>query len=119
MRAVQQIIFMEVFFNNLVSDESATDKLLHDLSLAGEGAEELFEAESETFDGQSKERFLTRVEKVKAACRNMQTKAVAGAKVADRTVREHPYSVAGVAFGLGLVIGALMLRNSGDAAEES
>lgn len=106
---------MEVFFNNLVADENATDKLLHDLSLAEEGAEELFEAEGDNLGGISKEMFLTRVEKVKSACRSIQGKAVAGAKAADRAMHEHPYSVAGFAFGLGLVIGALMLRKSVDA----
>src|ERR1700733_9170803 len=104
---------MEVFFNNLVSDESATEKLLQDLCLAEEGAEELFAAEGEKLAAQTKEIFLTRLEKVKAACRNLQKKAVVSAKAADRVAHDHPYSVAGVAFGLGLVIGALMLRRSG------
>jgi len=111
---------MEVFFNNLGSDESATDKLLHDLSLAEQGAEDLFEADGGNLAGQSKERFLTRVEKVKAACRSLQSKTVAGAKAADRAVHEHPYSVAGFAFGLGLVLGAFMLRRPAgtDESEE-
>jgi ElaB/YqjD/DUF883 family membrane-anchored ribosome-binding protein len=113
---------MEVFFNNLVTDESTTDKLLHDLSMAEEGAEELFEAEGKNLTAQSKEKFLTGVEKVKAACRNLQSKASSGAKAADRAVREHPYSVAGVAFGLGLLLGALAWRASGadtDLEDES
>jgi ElaB/YqjD/DUF883 family membrane-anchored ribosome-binding protein len=105
---------MEVFFNNLVSDESAADKLLHDLSLAEAGAEEWFEAEGDNLAGPSKQIFLSRVEKVKAACRNIQDRAVAGAKAADRAAHKHPYSVAGIAFGLGLVIGALALRRSAD-----
>ena len=107
---------MEVFFNNLVADESATDKLLHDLSAAEEGAEELFAAEGKDFAGPSREKFLTRVEQVKATLRSVQNKTVAGAKAADRAMRDHPYSLAGIAFGLGLVLGALMLRKSADAA---
>jgi ElaB/YqjD/DUF883 family membrane-anchored ribosome-binding protein len=105
---------MEVFFNNLVSDESTAEKLLHDLSLAEEGAEELFEAEGGNLAAQSREKFLTGVEKVKAACRDLQSKAVSGAKVADRAIREHPYSVAGIAFGVGMLIGALIWRASGE-----
>lgn len=108
---------MEVFFNNLVSDESATDKLLHDLSLAEEGVAELFEAEGDNLAAQSKEKFLTGVEKAKAACRGLQSKATSGAKAADRAVREHPYSVAGIAFGLGLLVGALTWRASGAATD--
>ena len=72
---------MEVFFNNLASDESTAEKLLHDLSLAEEGAEELFAAEGGKLAAQTKEVFLTRLEKVKAACRNLQSKAVSSAKV--------------------------------------
>jgi ElaB/YqjD/DUF883 family membrane-anchored ribosome-binding protein len=111
---------MEVFFNNLAPDSGVADKLLHDLSLAEEGAEELFEAEGDKLTEQTRERFLTGIERVKAACRDMQSRAVSGAKAADRAVREHPYSVAGVAFGLGLLIGALVWRASGitDDSEE-
>jgi ElaB/YqjD/DUF883 family membrane-anchored ribosome-binding protein len=110
---------MEVFFNNLVTDESAAEKLLRDLSQAEEYAEELFEAAGANLAEGSKENFLNHVEKVKAACRNIQGKAMAGAKAADRAVREHPYSVAGVAFGLGLVLGALLLRRAvGDDGSE-
>lgn len=107
---------MEVFFNNLATDESAAEKLLRDLSRAEEGAEELFEAAGGSVAQESKEKFLNHVEQLKAACRNIQGKAVAGAKAADRAVREHPYSVAGLAFGVGLIIGALILR--GGAGED-
>ena len=44
----------------------------------------------------------------------VEEKTVAGAKVADKTIREHPYEsigvAAGVAFGLGLLIGVLAGR---------
>jgi ElaB/YqjD/DUF883 family membrane-anchored ribosome-binding protein len=109
---------MEVFFNNLASSENAAEKLLQDLSRAEEDAEELFAAEGDKLAARTKEVFLSRLEKVKATCRDLQGKAVAGAKVADRVAREHPYSMAGVAFGLGLVVGALMLRRGGGSEEE-
>lgn len=110
---------MEVFFSNLVTDESAAEKLLRDLSAAEEDAEELFEVAGTGLAEQSKEKFLSSVERVKAACQNIQSKALAGAKAADRAVREHPYSVAGAAFGLGLLIGALVLRRAnGDNLED-
>ena len=109
---------MEVFFNNLASDEGVAEKLLRDLSRAEEDAEELFAAEGGNLAAQTKEVFLSRLEKVKAACRDLQSKAMTGAKAMDRVAREHPYSVAGVAFGLGLVIGALVLRRGGSEEEE-
>lgn len=108
---------MEVFFNNLGTDESVADKLLHDLSLAEEGAEELFKAAGDKLGRQTKEQFISRIEQVKAACRDLQSKAVNGAKAADRAIRKHPYSVAGVAFGIGLIIGAIVWRGSDDSSE--
>src|SRR5580704_11184162 len=108
---------MEVFFNNMAPDVTVAERLLHDLSRAEEGAEELFEAGCGKVAEQTKERFVTGVEKLKSACRNIQSKAVSSAKVADRTIREHPYSVAGVAFGLGLVVGALVWRASGGTSD--
>jgi len=33
--------------------------------------------------------------------------AIAGAKSADRVIREHPYQSVGIAFGFGLLIGVL------------
>ena len=35
---------------------------------------------------------------------------IAGAKAADKTIRDHPYESIGVAFGLGLLIGVLVTR---------
>src|SRR5271154_3182163 len=101
---------MEVFFTNLAPDETAAERLLRDLSNAEEGVEELFEAEGERIPAQSREKFLTHVEQLKAVCRRIQGKAVAGARAADRAAREHPYSLAGIAFGVGIVLGAIVLR---------
>jgi ElaB/YqjD/DUF883 family membrane-anchored ribosome-binding protein len=50
------------------------------------------------------------VESAKATCHRIEAKAVAGAKVADETIREHPYESIGVAFGVGLLIGVLVGR---------
>ena len=54
------------------------------------------------------------VEKVQAAYDRLEDKTVAAAKAADNTVREHPYQTIGIAFGLGLLIGALAMRNRRD-----
>lgn len=55
-------------------------------------------------------RLSASVESAKATYRQMQDKAVAGAKVADKTIRDHPYESIGVAFGVGLLIGVLVAR---------
>jgi ElaB/YqjD/DUF883 family membrane-anchored ribosome-binding protein len=101
---------MEVFFENFASDESVTNKLLHDLSLAKEGAEELFAVAGQEVAVQSKEKFLSGLDRVKATCRNLQGKAANGAKAADNAIHKHPYTTAGIALGVGLLVGALILK---------
>ena len=40
----------------------------------------------------------------------LEDKVVAGAKTADKTIREHPYESIGIALGIGLLIGVLVSR---------
>ncbi len=43
---------------------------------------------------------------------DLKDKAVAGAKAADETIREHPYKAVGVALGLGVLLGLLLRRRN-------
>jgi ElaB/YqjD/DUF883 family membrane-anchored ribosome-binding protein len=49
-------------------------------------------------------------EKAKEVCKRLQEETVAAAKATDKAVREHPYQAAGLAFGVGLLIGVLVTR---------
>jgi len=49
-------------------------------------------------------------EKAKEVCKKLQEETVAAAKATDKAVREHPYQAIGIGFGLGLLIGALVMR---------
>jgi ElaB/YqjD/DUF883 family membrane-anchored ribosome-binding protein len=42
----------------------------------------------------------------------LQSKAVAGAKATDESIREHPYYAIGVALGVGALIGFLLARRN-------
>jgi len=53
-------------------------------------------------------------EKAKEVCKNMQEQTVAAAKATDKAVREHPYQAIGIGFGLGLLIGVLVMRRRQD-----
>ena len=53
-------------------------------------------------------------ETAKEVCKNMQEQTVAAAKATDRAVREHPYQAIGIGFGLGLLIGVLVMRRRQD-----
>jgi ElaB/YqjD/DUF883 family membrane-anchored ribosome-binding protein len=54
------------------------------------------------------------VEKAKDACARLQEQTAAAAKATDKAVREHPYQSVGIAFGLGVLVGALVMRSRRD-----
>jgi ElaB/YqjD/DUF883 family membrane-anchored ribosome-binding protein len=61
-----------------------------------------------------REKLNATLEKAKELCERLQEQTIAGAKAADKTVREHPYPVIGIAFAAGLLIGVLVSRSRRD-----
>ena len=93
------------------------EKLGKDLNDLSSDAEEMMEATAGETGERIRElrnRLSSALETAKTSYQKVQEKAVAGAKVADKTIREHPYQsigiAAGAAFGLGLLIGVLAGR---------
>lgn len=68
----------------------------------------------ETDKGQVRAKLENIIEKAQEVCQRLQDQTSAAAKATDRTIREHPYQVVGVAFGLGLLIGVLVSRSRRD-----
>jgi ElaB/YqjD/DUF883 family membrane-anchored ribosome-binding protein len=94
-----------------------SEKALHDLGAAvREGEEMLSAAAGETGEkGRAlRAKLETAVEKAKALYERLEEKTIAAAKVADQTVREHPYQAIGIAFGVGVLIGVLAARSRRD-----
>jgi ElaB/YqjD/DUF883 family membrane-anchored ribosome-binding protein len=96
-----------------MTNEANVEKLLTDLKVLSRDAEAMLHATT----GQAgekmhelRDRLSAAVESAKATGRRREEKAVAGAKAADKTIREHPYESMGVAFGIGLLIGVLVGR---------
>lgn len=96
-----------------MTNEANMEKLVADLKVLSHDAEAVLQATA----GQAgdkmhelRERLSAALESAKTTCRRIEDKAVAGAKVADKTIREHPYESLGVAFGVGLLIGVLVGR---------
>ena len=58
----------------------------------------------------ARERLAAALDNSKELYSRAREKAVEGAKVADRAVRENPYQTMGIAFGLGALIGFLFAR---------
>ena|ERR1035438_4379622 len=96
-----------------MTNEANMEKLLADLKILSRDAEAVLQTTAGQAGDKMSElrsRLSTALESAKATCQRIEEKAVAGAKVADKTIREHPYESIGVAFGVGLLIGVLVGR---------
>jgi len=94
-------------------DEANMEKIMTDLKVLTRDAEALMQATA----GQAgekvtelRQRLSEALDSAKATCRRLEDRAIAGAKAADKTIREHPYESIGLAFGIGLLIGVLVGR---------
>ena len=90
--------------------ETRTKTLTDDLKKAGRDAEMLADETAEVWIAKMKEAGNAAVEGARAAYHTVQEKTVAGAKATDKAIHDRPYIALGVAFGVGLVLGALMNR---------
>ncbi len=96
---------------------SSKDKLVSDIKLVIADAEQLSRETAGTLNGKAKEvreRLETRLSEARTQLHELEgvvkEKAVEGAKETDRVIREHPYESLGVAFGLGILLGAILSR---------
>ena len=93
--------------------QNETDKLVKDLRLVVQDAEDLIRATAGEVNERTKQartRLVQTLDKAKDTALQLQSKAAEKAKVADEVIREHPYESMGVAFGLGLLLGVIVNR---------
>lgn len=93
--------------------EQSTEKLLQDLREVVRDGEELLKAGAEDLSERgavAREKLAAALEVARETQRRLQERAVAGAKAADKIIRENPYQSIGIAFGVGLLIGVLAGR---------
>ena len=102
---------METYFSNMTAEEGTKEKLVQDLVTLVRDAEALVKATGGDLAGKSKTELAAALERVKASCGRLQTRAAAGARQADQIIREYPYQSIGIAFGVGLLIGVLVNRD--------
>jgi ElaB/YqjD/DUF883 family membrane-anchored ribosome-binding protein len=101
---------MEVYFKNLSSEEVSTEKLVEDLLMLVQDAEELVKATGANIADASKQELMTALERVKSRAEQMKERAVAGARATDRVIRDNPYRSLAVVFGLGMIAGMIVNR---------
>jgi len=93
--------------------EVTFDKLAGDFKVVVQDAEALLKATAGEVGEKAREartRLSASLQNCKASLHKVEEKALAGAKVADKAIREHPYQSIGLAFGVGLLIGVLVSR---------
>ncbi|HSU54120.1 MAG TPA: hypothetical protein VLT36_08695 [Candidatus Dormibacteraeota bacterium] len=100
---------MELYYKDLISEDSSLERLVDDLMLVVQGANEFTEAAASELPPEKRAEMRTHLERIKESCARIKGQAVAGAKATDQFLRKYPYSSAGVAFALGLLAGLIAL----------
>jgi ElaB/YqjD/DUF883 family membrane-anchored ribosome-binding protein len=110
---------METHFDNIQHAHStlARERVVADLKSLVRDSEDLLKATAGDVSEKAREtraRVSAALERAKETCVNLQEQTAAtartAAKKADTVIREHPYESLGVAFGVGLLIGVLVMR---------
>ena len=93
-------------------DES-TEQLLADLREVVRDGEELLRAGASELNERgmaARERLSVALDRARDTGRRLQEQTVAGARATDRVIRANPYQSIGVAFGIGVLLGAILNR---------
>ena len=110
---------METNFENLGKAHSimARERVLGDLKTLARDAEALMKVTASDLSESAKAaraRLGGALESAKATCIELQGQMLASAKAAtrqaDTVIRANPYESIGIAFGIGLLIGVLVMR---------
>jgi ElaB/YqjD/DUF883 family membrane-anchored ribosome-binding protein len=68
----------------------------------------------DTEQGEQRAKLESVIEKAKEVCERLQNQTAAAAKAADKAIREHPYQAVGIAFGVGVLLGVLVVQSRRD-----
>ena len=95
----------------------ARERLLADLAAIAADAEALLQATADDASDKAKEtraRITATLERARATYDEFKDEQIDSAKEmvskADQTIRAHPYESIGIAFGVGILLGALLRR---------
>jgi ElaB/YqjD/DUF883 family membrane-anchored ribosome-binding protein len=101
---------MELYYKDLISEDASLERLVDDLMLVVQGANEFAEAAGANLTQIKRQEIQTHLQRLKDSCRRIKAQAVASAVATDKVLREHPYSSLGIAFACGLLTGTLVTR---------
>jgi len=109
---------MELYYKDLISKDSSLENLVDNLMLVVQGADEFAQAAGASLPGERRQELVHRLQKLKEGCWKIKQQAKATALATDKVIRQYPYSSAGFAFGVGIMLGALLMRSSSACHEE-
>jgi len=101
---------MELYYKDLISEDASLEKLVDDLMLLVQGANELAEAAGAKLGPGQREEIHTHLARLRDSCARIKKQTVASALAADKLFHQYPYSAAGFAFAFGLVAGICFVR---------
>ena len=90
-----------------------TQAISNDIGQLAEDARALMAATADVAGekvGDARKRLAAALDRAKEISGCVRDKAVAGAKVADQTIRENPYQAIAVGVGVGAILGYLLAR---------
>jgi ElaB/YqjD/DUF883 family membrane-anchored ribosome-binding protein len=93
--------------------EVSTQKLMRELKAVVHQAEEVLKAGSNDLSGAGHEahaKLTSALNAAKTTYLDLQDRAIDGAKKTDTLIRDNPYQSMGIAFGVGLLAGVLVMR---------
>jgi ElaB/YqjD/DUF883 family membrane-anchored ribosome-binding protein len=95
---------------NSMKANTQIERVVDDLKVLGHDADELVRAtagDARETVCEARARLGRAIEAARRSCDRAQRRVKEGVKMADEAVHKHPYETVGVAFGAGLVLGAL------------
>lgn len=93
--------------------KEAMDRLLSDLRSVIRDGQEVLKSGTEDLSDRGKEaraRLEEALHRARASCEQYEDRAAEKVRMADETIREHPYTSIGIAFGVGVFLGVLINR---------
>ncbi|MBL9138728.1 MAG: DUF883 family protein [Verrucomicrobiales bacterium] len=93
--------------------KEAADRLLADLRAVVRDGQDLLKAGAGDLSEKGKEaraRLEEALQRARVTCEQAESKAGEAAHAAESAIREHPFTSVGVAFGIGVLLGALIQR---------
>lgn len=89
----------------------AVDKLLADLRAVVSDGQEVLKAGAGDLSEKGREarvRLEEALQRAKVTCDNFEVRATDAARAAESTIRDHPLTSVGAAFGVGVLLGVLI-----------